>query len=79
MLLQVRTGQIYRSPDDGRLYKVLKAEHTVGRGRQLGIVQLDLRDVMGKNKQQERRRPSDMVEVVRLQSKQFQYLYTEGT
>ncbi len=63
---------------DGRLFQVLKHEHTAGRGRQLGNVQLELRDVLSKTKQQERRRPYDMVEVVRMEARQYQYLYTEG-
>ena len=74
--MQVRTGNVLDI--DGRLFHVLKHEHTVGRGRQLGNVQLELRDVLSKTKQQERRRPDDMVDVVRLEAQQYQYLYTEG-
>lgn len=39
--------------------------------------QLELRDLRSRTKVQERRRPSDLVEVVRLEGRPFQFLYKD--
>ena len=39
-------------------------------------VQMELRDLQAQTKLYERRRPSDVVELVRLEGRQFQYLYS---
>ncbi|KAL4536780.1 hypothetical protein Ndes2437B_g06184 [Nannochloris sp. 'desiccata'] len=62
---------------DGRLMQVLKQAHAQGTGRQLGNVQLELRDILNKSKHPLRLRPSDMVDVVRLDEKKYQFLYQE--
>ncbi|EIE20680.1 translation elongation factor P [Coccomyxa subellipsoidea C-169] len=62
---------------EGRLYQVTKHQHTHGHGRQLGNVQLELRDVQSRTKLHERRRPSDLVEVVRLNGRAYQFLYKD--
>ncbi len=43
----------------------------------LACAQLELRDVQSRTKLQERRRPSDLVEVVRLNGRAFQFLYKD--
>jgi elongation factor P len=57
--------------------QVLKQSHAQGTGRQLGNVQLELRDILTKSKHPLKLRPSDMVDVVRLDEKKFQFLYQE--
>jgi elongation factor P len=74
-ILQIRIGNILDV--DGRLMQVLKQAHAQGTGRQLGNVQLELRDILTKSKHPLRLRPSDMVDVVRLDEKKFQFLYQE--
>lgn len=73
--LQIRIGNILDI--DGRLMQVLKQAHAQGTGRQLGNVQLELRDILNKSKHPLRLRPSDMVDVVRLDEKKYQFLYQE--
>lgn len=58
--------------------QVLKFQHSQGAARQLGNVNLELRDVLTSSKHPLRIRTSDVVEVVRLDEKKFQYLYAEG-
>jgi hypothetical protein len=41
-------------------------------------VQFELRDLVMRNKHQQRQRPYDLVEVVRLEERKFQCLYREG-
>ena len=62
----------------GRRLQVVKQQHTQGVGRQHGTVQLELRDLATRAKQQERRRPGDLLEVVRLEGRPYQFLYREG-
>ena len=62
----------------GRRLQVVKQQHTQGTGRQHGTVQLELRDLATRTKQQERRRPGDQLEVVRLEGRPYQFLYREG-
>jgi elongation factor P len=57
--------------------QVLKQAHAHGTGRQLGNVQLELRDILTKSKHPLKLRPSDMVDVVRLDDKKYQFLYQE--
>ena len=57
--------------------QVLKYAHSQT-GRQLGNIQLQLRDVITRAKHPLRLRPSDMVDVVRLEERTFQFLYQEG-
>jgi len=73
--IQIRIGNILDI--DGRLLQVLKQAHAQGTGRQLGNVQLELRDILNKSKHPLRLRPSDMVDVVRLDEKKYQFLYQE--
>jgi translation elongation factor P len=73
---EVRSGNIIEI--EGRLMQVIKMSHTQGVGRQLGNVQLELRDMMSRAKRPLRVRPSDTVDVVRLDERSFQYLYREG-
>ncbi len=42
------------------------------------MVQIELRDLHAQTKLYERRRPSDMVELVRLEGRQYQYLYSNA-
>ncbi|BDA42194.1 Elongation factor P [Coccomyxa sp. Obi] len=72
---EVRSGNLIEL--EGRLYQVTKHQHTHGHGRQLGNVQLELRDIQSRTKLQERRRPSDLLEVVRLNGRAFQFLYKD--
>lgn len=58
--------------------QVLKHAHSQGNARQLGNVQFELRDVLNKSKHPLRLRPSDMVNVVRLDEKKYEFLYQEG-
>ncbi|KAK9811306.1 hypothetical protein WJX72_001490 [[Myrmecia] bisecta] len=74
---EIRTGNIIDL--NGRLLQVTKFQHTQGSGRQLGNVQLELRDLKLGSKHLERKRPYDMVEVARLEAKPFQFLYTDGS
>jgi elongation factor P len=57
--------------------QVLKQTHAQGAARQLGNVQLELRDISNKSKHPLKLRPSDMVDVVRLDEKTYQFLYQE--
>lgn len=73
--LQLRAGNILDL--DGRLMQVLKHSHSQT-GRQLGNVQLELRDLASRAKRPLRLRPSETVDVVRLEERRFQFLYAEG-
>ena len=72
----VRPGNIIEV--NGRLMQVVKQNHSQGNARQIGNVQFELRDVLNKSKHPLRLRPSDMVDVVRLDERNFQFLYQEG-
>jgi elongation factor P len=58
--------------------QVVKYQHSQGAGRQLGSVQLELRDLQNNSKHPLRLRPGDTVDVVRLEERKFDYLYAEG-
>ena len=72
---QVRAGNILEV--DGKLMQVIKCSHTQGTARQLGNVQLELRDVLTRSKHPMRLRPGDAVFAVRLEDRPFQFLYQE--
>jgi len=74
--VQVRAGNMLEV--EGKLMHVIKAAHTQGSGRQLGNVQLELRDAISRSKHPLRLRPGDPVTVVHLEDKKFQFLYHEG-
>lgn len=73
---EVRVGNILEA--EGRLLQVVKATHTQGHGRQLGNVQLELRDLLSKSRSIERKRPYDTVDVAFVEPRGMQYLYAEG-
>ncbi|XP_021850916.1 uncharacterized protein [Spinacia oleracea] len=72
---EVRTGQIVQRK--GRIYQVLKAQHTQ-HGRGGASIQIELRDVDSGNKVTERFRTDEAIERVYVEEKTFQYLYAEG-
>ncbi|KAK9803345.1 hypothetical protein WJX73_006232 [Symbiochloris irregularis] len=74
---ELRTGNIIQS-SDCRDCSVTKYEYSQGSGRQLGNVHLELRDVRTGRKTLERLRPYDMIEIVRVDSTPFQFLFQEG-
>ncbi|KAL0036587.1 hypothetical protein WJX79_001714 [Trebouxia sp. C0005] len=74
---EIRSGQIIDLK--GRLMQIQKYQHTQGSGRQLGNVQLELRDLRSGSKHQQRCRSYDTVDVVRLDDRTYKYLYTEGS
>lgn len=67
---------------DGKLYEIVKFEHTRGMARQTGNVQLELRELSrggGRgNKSTMRVKPGHALEVVRLDEKKFRVLYVDG-
>lgn len=62
---------------NGRLLEVVKYSH-VNAGRQLGSIQVELRDVLSRTKQPAKFRPSESVEVARLMERTLSVLYREG-
>lgn len=76
-MAQVRTGNILDV--DGKLVQVLKHSYTQGTGRQLGNVQLELKELITGTKKPLRLRPNDMLDIVRLDERKFQFLYKEGS
>lgn len=72
---EVRTGNIVQRK--GRIYQVLKAQHTQ-HGRGGASIQVELRDVDSGNKVTERFRTDEAIERVYVEEKFFQYLYSEG-
>mmetsp|Transcript_45114 Transcript_45114/g.114207 ORF Transcript_45114/g.114207 Transcript_45114/m.114207 type:complete len:229 (+) Transcript_45114:135-821(+) len=73
---EVRSGNVLEI--NGKLYQVTKQEYTQGRGRQLGNVHLELKDLLSGSQRLEKLRPADTVEKVRLDERQFDFLYREG-
>uniref|UniRef100_A0A803N5N3 Elongation factor P n=1 Tax=Chenopodium quinoa TaxID=63459 RepID=A0A803N5N3_CHEQI len=71
----VRTGNIVQRK--GRIYQVIKAQHTQ-HGRGGASIQVELRDVDTGNKVTERFRTDESLERVYVEEKTFQYLYSEG-
>lgn len=61
----------------GRIYQVLKAQHTV-QGRGGASIQVELRDVDSGNKVTDRFRTDEAMERVFVEEKSFTYLYTDG-
>ena len=62
----------------GKLYRVLKKEH-VKPGKGGAFVQLELKENGGGSKLNERFRSEDKVEKARVEPRQMQYLYPNGT
>ncbi|XP_042405352.1 elongation factor P-like isoform X1 [Zingiber officinale] len=71
----VRPGKIVQRK--GRIYQVLKAQHTQ-HGRGGATIQVELRDVDTGNKVTERFRTDEAIESVFVEEKSFTYLYQEG-
>ncbi|KAJ8470815.1 hypothetical protein OPV22_025158 [Ensete ventricosum] len=71
----VRIGNVVQRK--GRMYQVLKAQHTQ-HGRGGATIQVELRDVDTGNKITERFRTDEALERVFVQDKSFTYLYQEG-
>lgn len=77
--VDVRQGNTIEK--DGKLFQILKFEHTRGMARQSGNVQLELRELIkgGKgNKSTLRMKPGHTLEVVRLEERNYQVLYLDG-
>ncbi|KAK1281697.1 hypothetical protein QJS10_CPB22g01258 [Acorus calamus] len=71
----VRLGNVIQRK--GRIFQVLKAQHTQ-HGRGGATIQVELRDVDTGNKVSERFRTDEAIERVFVEDKSFTYLYTEG-
>ncbi|XP_008813733.1 elongation factor P isoform X1 [Phoenix dactylifera] len=71
----VRLGNVIQRK--GRIYQVLKAQHTQ-HGRGGATIQVELRDVDNGNKVTERFRTDEAIERVFVEEKSFTYLYQEG-
>lgn len=72
---QIRPGMILVV--DGKLYRVMKTQHvTPGKGN--ALMQTELRDLRSGNKIEKRFRPSESVERAYLQTKEMEFLYSEG-
>ncbi len=61
----------------GRLWRAVKIQHTQP-GKGGAYLQVELKDIRGGSKLNERFRSSETVERVRLDQKQFQFLYADG-
>jgi len=73
---QLRSGQIILH--NGELYRVLSTTHvTPGKGN--ALVQSKLRSLRTGLQTEHRFRPSDKVEVARIDTKEMQYLYSDGS
>ncbi|XP_049935054.1 uncharacterized protein LOC116253146 isoform X2 [Nymphaea colorata] len=71
----IRLGNIIQRK--GRIYQVLKAQHTQ-HGRGGATIQVELRDVDSGNKVTERFRTDEAIERVFVEEKSFTFLYQEG-
>jgi elongation factor P len=71
----IRPGNIIEH--QGRLWRATRIQHTQP-GKGGAYLQVELKDVRDGTKLNERFRSSETVERVRLDSKQYQYLYKEG-
>ncbi|KAL4198495.1 hypothetical protein AMTRI_Chr03g46170 [Amborella trichopoda] len=71
----VRLGNIIQRK--GRIFQVLKAQHTQ-HGRGGATIQVELRDVDSGNKITERFRTDEAIDRVFVEDKSFQFLYQEG-
>ncbi len=72
----VRVGNLLEH--QGKLYRVLKKEH-VKPGKGGAFIQLELKKNGGGTKLNERFRSEDKVEKARVEPRQMQYLYPDGT
>lgn len=73
---ELRPGNVVQI--DGKLCLVSKFHYTQGMSRQLGNVQLELRDIQSGTKVSQRYRPADPVEVTILEDRKYNCLYVEG-
>ncbi|KAK9273466.1 hypothetical protein L1049_018276 [Liquidambar formosana] len=71
----VRVGNVVQKK--GRIYQVLKAQHTQ-HGRGGATIQVELRDVDSGNKLNDRFRTDEAIERVFVEEKSMTYLYTDG-
>jgi elongation factor P len=71
----IRPGNILEY--NGKLWAVLKIQHTQP-GKGGAYMQVEMKDIKGGTKTNERFRSADTVELVRLDQKHFQYLYAEN-
>jgi elongation factor P len=72
---ELRTGNIIER--DGKLWRATKV-HIVQMGNWRSYLQVELKDIRDGTKLNERVRPSDVLEKVQLDEKQFQFLYQDG-
>jgi elongation factor P len=71
----IRPGNIIEH--QGRLWRATKIQHTQP-GKGGAYLQVELKDIRDGTKQNERFRSSETVERVRLDQKEFQFLYADG-
>ena len=71
----IRPGNVIEHQD--RLWRAVKIQHTQP-GKGGAYLQVELKDIRNGTKLNERFRSSETVEKVRLDQKNFQYLYAEG-
>ena len=69
---QIKTGNIIEHR--GVLWKVIKTQHTQP-GKGGAFLQVELKNIKNKTKFNERFRSSETVEKVRLEEKEYQFLY----
>jgi elongation factor P len=72
---EIRPGYVLEHKD--RLWMVVKAEH-VKPGKGPAYQQVELKDLVDGTKLNERFRAAETIERVRLEEKEYQYLYEEG-
>jgi elongation factor P len=72
---QIRPGNVIEH--QGRLWRAVRIQH-VKPGKGGAFLQVELKDIRGGTKLNERFRSSESVERVRLDQKQYQYLYADG-
>lgn len=73
---ELRPGNVVNI--DGKLCLISKYHYTQGMSRQLGNVQIELRDIQSGTKVSQRYRPADQVEVTVLEDGKYNCLYVEG-
>ena len=73
----IRTGQVISLQGGKQLVRVTKYSYTQGQGRQLGSVLVEAKDVSTHANVPLRFKTKDMVDVVRMEEKRYQYLYRE--
>ena len=72
---QIRPGNVIEH--NGRVWRVMKTEH-VKPGKGGAYLQCEMRDLMTGSKTNERFRASETIERVRLEQKNYQYLFQDG-